>query len=210
MTEMTDTTDDTALEVTVARTLDQVVMAMTLRGVIYLGEQHAPYGEEYDGNDLVGASHLIAWRGREPVGVLRLRWFADFAKVERAAVLKQYRRYGVMRLLMQEALRYSARRGYRKVIGHAQLERVKYWRTHGFRVRADRPEFHFSDYAYVEIERDLIPPANAITPETDPMVLIRPDGDWDRPGPFDQSLDRLQKDAGETAKRERKTSEEAA
>lgn len=108
---MTGTVHDETIEVTVARTLDQVVMAMTLRGVIYLGEQHAPYTEEYDGNDLVGASHLIAWRGREPVGVLRLRWFADFAKVERAAVLKQYRRFGVMRALMQEALRYSARRG---------------------------------------------------------------------------------------------------
>lgn len=63
---MTGTVHDETIEVTVARTLDQVVMAMTLRGVIYLGEQHAPYTEEYDGNDLVGASHLIAWRGREP------------------------------------------------------------------------------------------------------------------------------------------------
>ena len=64
---MTDRTKEITLEVTVARTLDQVVMAMTLRGVIYLGEQEAPYGEEYDGNDLVGASHLIAWKGKEPV-----------------------------------------------------------------------------------------------------------------------------------------------
>lgn len=207
---MTDIADETVLVVTVARTLDQVVMAMTLRGVIYLGEQEAPYGEEYDGNDLVGASHLIAWKGREPVGVLRLRWFADFAKVERAAVLKQYRRDGVMRVLMQEALRYSARRGYRKVIGHAQLNRVKYWRTHGFRVRADRPEFRFSDYAYVEIERDLVPPANAITPDTDPMVLIRPDGDWDRPGPFDLSLDRAEETDDTGTRRDKKTSEEAA
>ena len=183
-----------SLKVAVARTLDQVVMAMTLRGVIYLGEQKAPYQEEYDGNDLVGASHLIAWKGAEPVGVLRIRFFADFAKVERAAVLEQYRRDGVMRLLMQEALRYSARRGYRKVIGHAQMNRVKYWRSHGFRVRTDREPFGFSDYQYVEIERDLIPPANAITTETDPMVLIRPDGDWDRPGPFDLSLDRMKND----------------
>lgn len=106
-----------SLKVTIARNLDQVVMAMTLRGVIYLGEQFAPYSEEYDGNDLVGAAHLIAWRGAEPVGVLRLRFFADFAKVERAAVLRQFRRYGVMRVLMQEAQRYSARRGYRKMLG---------------------------------------------------------------------------------------------
>jgi len=184
---------NTEIEVTVARSLDHVVMAMTLRGVTYLGEQLAPYFEEYDGNDLCGASHLIAWLNGEPVGVLRLRWFADFAKVERASVLQPFRRFGVMRALMQEALRYSARRGYRKVLGHAQLERVKYWRTHGFRVREDRPRFAFSDYEYVEIERILEPPSNAITDETDPMVLIRPDGAWDEPGPFDRSLERLKK-----------------
>lgn len=182
------------IDVTVARSLDHVVMAMTLRGVTYLGEQYAPYQEEYDGNDLVGASHLIAWMNGEPVGVLRLRWFADFAKVERASVLTPFRRYGVMRVLMQEALRYSARRGYTRVLGHAQLDRVKYWRTHGFRVRKDRPAFAFSDYEYVEIERIVEPPANAITADTDPMVLIRPDGAWDEPGPFDRSLERLQRE----------------
>lgn len=182
------------VRITVARTLDQVVMAMTLRGVTYLGEQLAPYFEEYDGNDLVGASHLIAWVNNEPVGVLRLRWFADFAKVERASVLKPFRRHGVMRALMQEALRYAGRRGYRKVLGHAQLDRVKYWRTHGFRVREDRPRFAFSDFEYVEIERIIQPPANAINDETDPMVLIRPDGEWDAPGPFDRSLERMDND----------------
>lgn len=190
-----------SLKVTVARSLDQVMMAMTLRGVIYLGEQFAPYGEEYDGNDFVGAAHLIAWKGEEPVGVLRLRFFADFAKVERAAVLQQYRRFGVMRVLMQEAQRYSARRGYRKMLGHAQLNRVKYWRTHGFRLRAERPEFGFSDYKYVEIERDLVPPANAITMNTDPMVVIRPDGEWDRPGPFDLSLARMQEQESENVRK---------
>lgn len=193
-----------SLKVTVARTLDEVVMAMTLRGVIYLGEQMAPYHEEYDGNDLVGASHLVCWKAKEPVGVLRLRWFAGFAKVERAAVLKPYRRDGVMRLLMQEALRYAARRGYRKVLGHAQLNRVKYWRSHGFRVRSNREPFGFSDYEYVEIERDLVPPANAIGLDTDPMVIIRPDGEWDRPGPFDLSLERM------VEEEKKKEAEEAA
>ena len=195
-----------SLKVTVARTLDQVVMAMTLRGVIYLGEQQCPYEEEYEGNDFAAASHLIAWKGKEPVGVLRLRFFAGFAKVERAAVLEQYRRDGVMRLLMQEALRYAARRGYEKVLGHAQINRVKYWRTHGFQVRKDRPHFFFSDYEYVEIERKLVPPSNAITAETDPMVVIRPDGAWDEPGPSDRSLERLNK----PGKADKKEAEEAA
>jgi predicted GNAT family N-acyltransferase len=181
---------DEEISVDVARSLDAVVMALTLRGVTYLGEQGAPYEEEYDGNDLVAASHLIARVGSEPVGVLRMRWFAGFAKVERASVLPGFRRHGVMRRLMSEALRYAARRGYRHVLGHAQLERVNYWRTHGFRIRRDRPKFVFSDYEYVEIERVLQPPPNAISINSSPLLLIRPDGDWDRPGPFDRSLDR--------------------
>ncbi len=195
---MPKTTEHTVV-VSVARSLDHVVMAMTLRGVTYLGEQLAPFHEEYDGNDFVGASHLIAWLNGEPVGVLRLRWFADFAKVERASVLTAFRRFGVMHVLMQEALRYAARRGYRKVLGHAQLDRVKYWRSHGFRVREDRPSFAFSDYEYVEIERIVQPPADAISDTTDPMVLIRPDGEWDQPGPFDHSLQRMQPEKEEAA-----------
>jgi predicted GNAT family N-acyltransferase len=179
--------------VEVARSLDAVVMAMSLRGVTYLGEQGAPYHEEYDGNDLVAASHLIASVGGEPVGTLRLRWFAGFAKVERASVLRGFRRHGVMRTLMAEALNYAARRGYRRILGHAQLARVNYWRTHGFRVRTDRPKFMFSDFEYVEIERQLCPPPNAIDIDSPPMLLIRPDGDWDRPGPFDRSLARYQR-----------------
>jgi len=186
---MTINTND-QIKITLARTFDQVVMAMTLRGVTYLGEQEAPYGEEYDGNDLIGASHMIAWLNNNPVGVLRLRWFADFAKVERAAVLKQFRSEGVMSRLMQEAFVYSARRGYRQLLGHAQLNRVEFWKKHGFKLRSNRPSFAFSDYEYVEIEKALIPPENAINENTPPMVLIRPDGDWDRPGPFDRSLSR--------------------
>lgn len=177
--------------VDVARSLDEVMMALTLRGVTYLGEQEAPYHEEYDGNDLAAASHLIARVGGEPAGVLRVRWFADFAKVERAAVLPRFRSHGVMKNLMQEALRYCARRGYRSVLGHAQINRLTYWRMHGFRPRQDRAPFWFSDYEYVEIERRLTPPPNAISIDTDPMVVIRPDGDWDRAGPFDRSLERM-------------------
>ena len=179
------------VSVEVARTLDEIMMAMTLRGVTYLGEQEAPYHEEYDGNDLAAASHLIARCDGEPAGVLRVRWFADFAKVERAAVLPRFRSHGVMKTLMQEALRYCARRGYRSVLGHAQINRLTYWRLHGFRPRRGRDPFWFSDYEYVEIERTLTPPVDAITIDTDPMVVIRPDGDWDEAGPFDKSLDRL-------------------
>lgn len=178
------------IQTRLARTFDEVVMAMTLRGVTYLGEQYAPYNEEYDGNDLVAASHLIAWMGREPVGVLRLRWFAGFAKIERAAVLPAFRGLGVMRALTTDAMTYCAQRGYRKLLGHAQIDRVTYWQSHGFEIRHERPRFRFSDYEYVEILKTLELPGDVIDMDAPPLVLIRPDGDWDRPGAFDASVSR--------------------
>jgi hypothetical protein len=36
------------------------------------------------------------------------------------------------------------------------------------------------------MEFDLTPPADAIGLESDPFVLLRPEGDWDRPGVLDR------------------------
>ena len=62
-----------------------------IRNSVYIGEQECPYEEEYDGNDL-SATHLLAYIGDEPVGCLRLRFFADFAKFERIAIRKEFRK----------------------------------------------------------------------------------------------------------------------
>ena len=53
-----------------------------------------------------------------------------------------------------------------------------------------RPSFTFSDHEYVEIEAELPQPANALSADADPIVLLRPEGDWDRPGVLDKSADR--------------------
>ena len=77
--------------ITVARTFDDLMRVAAIRNSVYIGEQECPYDEEYDGNDL-SATHLLAYIGDEPVGCLRLRFFADFAKFERVAIRKEYRK----------------------------------------------------------------------------------------------------------------------
>ena len=79
------------VSVYVVRSVDEFVAVMTVRGRVFQDEQACPYEEEFDGNDLSGATHLLARYKGEPVGVMRLRWFADFAKAERCAVLKTRR-----------------------------------------------------------------------------------------------------------------------
>ncbi len=183
--------DSNSLEVTVASTLNDLMQVIALRAIVYMAEQVCPFDEEYDGNDFAGATHLIVRRCGEPVGVLRLRWFADFAKLERVAVRREERGRTATVALIRSAIDLAEHKGYRCIIGHAQQRLVPFWkRQFGFAPRPGRPAFAFSDHEYVEMERILIPPADALCLDTDPMILLRPEGKWDRPGVLDRSAAR--------------------
>lgn len=176
------------LTVAVARTLNDLMHVMAVRTLVYMGEQHCPFDEEYDGNDFAGATHLILRCDGEPVGVVRIRWFADFAKLERLAIRPEYRGGAGLLMLAREAFALAERKGYRRLMGHAQPRVIAFWRRYfKGRVRENRPGFSFSDHDYTELEFDLHPPADAISIDSDPMVLIRPEGEWDRPGVLDHS-----------------------
>ncbi|MGH6956109.1 MAG: GNAT family N-acetyltransferase [Caulobacteraceae bacterium] len=177
-----------AVSVSVARSLDEIMQAIAIRSMVYMGEQLCPYEEEVDGNDFAGATHLIARVGGRAVGVVRMRWFCDFAKLERFTVAPAYRGGAATRALLEAAFDLAARKGYRKVMGHTQSRLTPVLiRYGGVKVRKDRPSFTFSDHEYVETVRDLEPPDGAITMDTDPLVLLRPEGAWERPGVLDRS-----------------------
>lgn len=176
------------MTVSVARTLDDLMHVMAVRTLVYMGEQACPYDEEYDGNDFAGSTHLILRCDGEPVGVVRLRWFAEFAKLERLAIRPEYRGGPGLLMLAREAFDLSARKGYRRLMGHAQQRVIPFWRRYfKGRPRDNRPGFAFSEHDYTELEFDLTPPPNAISIDSDPLVLIRPEGEWDRPGVLDRS-----------------------
>lgn len=179
------------ISVRIVRTLDDVMKVVAVRSLVYMGEQHCPYDEEFDGNDFAGATHLLACLGGEPVGVMRLRWFSDFAKVERVAVLRERRGRAAVAALIDAASTLAARKGYRKILGHIQARLLPFWvRSGGVYPRRDRPHFSFSDHEYIEVIRDLAPPANAIGWSTPAMELLRPEGEWDQDGVLDRSQTR--------------------
>jgi predicted GNAT family N-acyltransferase len=80
-----------AISVRIARDPNDLMLVTAIRSAVYLAEQDCPIEEEFDGNDLV-AAHFIGFVGKEPAGCLRVRFFGEFAKVERLAVRHQYRR----------------------------------------------------------------------------------------------------------------------
>jgi predicted GNAT family N-acyltransferase len=180
-----------AITISVARTLDDLMQVMSIRSVVYMGEQFCPYEEEFDGNDIAGATHLIARIGSQPVGVVRLRWFCDFAKLERLTVMPHCRGGTVPRALLDAAFELAAQKGYRQIMGHTQVRLAPVLMRLGkVKVRAGRKRFTFSDHEYVETIRELTPPDNAVNIDSDPLVVLRPEGAWDRPGVLDHSARR--------------------
>lgn len=185
------TTLDPELTVTVARSLNELMEVMTVRSLVYMAEDDCPYDEEFDGNDFAGATHLILRRGREPVGTLRLRWFPDFVKLERLAIRESHRGMAPLLTLVRAAIQLAEQKGYRKLVGHARAKIAPFWRRYfKARPRQGRAPFVFSDCEYLEMEFELHPPPDAVGLDSDPLVLLRPEGAWDRPGVLDRSAAR--------------------
>ena len=174
------------LTVEVVRNLNDYMKVVAIRASVFLAEQDCPYDEEFDNNDL-SACHLIAYLRGEPVATLRIRWFANFAKIERVCVMKHVRGGALVKLMIETAVDLIGRKGYLHVIGYIQKRLVPFWKQLGFYPREGREEFRFSDYDYVECSRLLEPRADALTMDADPYVVMRPEGDWDRENVLDRS-----------------------
>jgi len=175
--------------ITVARTFDDLMRVAAIRNAVYIGEQECPFDEEYDGNDL-SATHLLAYIGDEPVGCLRLRFFAGFAKFERMAIRKEFRKSHAAIQLARAGFKLCQKKGYARVYGHVQERLVPFWSRFGFRMKENTRRFVFSDFEYIEIVADIEPDPQAINLEADPYVLIRPEGRWHIPGILEQSATR--------------------
>jgi len=178
-----------AITIRLARDPNDLMTVMAIRSAVYLAEQDCPIDEEFDGNDLV-AAHFIGFIGSEPVACLRARFFGDFSKVERLAVRHQYRKSRVAFKLVQTCVEYLKRKGFRKIYGQAQDRLVDFWAHFGAKPLDKKRQIAFSDFSYTEMLLEIEPSPNAITLESDPYVIIRPEGEWDKPGVLDRSATR--------------------
>jgi predicted GNAT family N-acyltransferase len=175
-----------AVTVRIARDLNDLMTVFAIRSAVYLAEQDCPIDEEFDGNDLV-AAHFIGFVGAEPAACLRVRFFGDFAKVERLAVRHQFRRSRVSFKLVRASVEYVKRKGFRKIYGQAQDRLVDFWAHFGAKPLPNQRPISFSDFSYTEMLLEIEPGPDAITLDSDPYVIIRPEGEWDQPGVLDRS-----------------------
>ncbi len=178
------------IAVRVVRSLDDLQRVSIVRALTYMAEQACPYDQEFDGNDLC-ALHLIACEGKDPVGTLRLRFFGDFCKIERVCIDPRKRGGAILTHLMAHAFEIAARKGFRRMLAHMQTRLEEMWRhVMECRVLDRERSFDFSGYSYLTLEIPLPEHPDAIRVDTDPFVLLRPEGEWDTPGVLDPGYSR--------------------
>lgn len=177
-------------QMTVGITTDfnEIIQAIAIRAAVYVGEKGWPFKEEWDGNDFT-STHLLARVDGEAAGTLRIRYFADFVKVERLAVLPQFRqkrygRKGVAFELGDYAIEFCLRKGFNRIYGHALEELAPFWGKigRGHVVPIDGADFDCAGKRVVAMFGELPPASDAITKDSGHYVIVRPEGQWDRPG----------------------------
>lgn len=166
----------------------QLMHAYAVRSICFMEEHGVKAAHEFDGNDYQ-ATHAILYSGDEPIGTLRIRWFKDFAKLERTAFRKAYRNTHVLKAFAYFVFEHVARKGYDKVITHAQPKYARLWRiTLGFKNVEGKKPVYFEGHEgpYIELVKELTPPPNAISESTDGAVLFRTEGFWDAPSEYER------------------------
>jgi predicted GNAT family N-acyltransferase len=173
-----------SMTVRVVRNFEDMSKIILIRSATYMTEQLCTFDEEFDGNDFC-ATHLIGEVNGEPAGCVRIRYFGGFAKLERLAVRPEFRRSRLMWRLVKAAFDHCACKGFTKLYAHAREDLVPAWERFGARLMEGREPFYFSDVRFREMELDLPQHPRTIRFGADPMLLIRPEGEWDALGPLD-------------------------
>jgi len=176
------------ISVSVAKSFDELVQAIAIRSAVYVGENGWSFSEEWDGNDFT-STHFLARVLGEPSGSLRVRYFQDFVKFERLAILPQYRqkRYGakgVAFALVDAATDFCLKKGFTRFYGHALKDLVAFWSKCGRGVMKPMTdqEFECNGKIVVPMLGELARTPDSLTLESGHLVLVRPEGHWDEAG----------------------------
>ncbi|MBI3676494.1 MAG: GNAT family N-acetyltransferase [Proteobacteria bacterium] len=175
--------------IAVARSIEDLLRVFAVRSAVYVAEQRCPYEEEFDGNDFC-ATHLLGYVGDEPAGCMRIRCFADFAKVERVAIRQEFRHTRLAQRLVRASIALCRDKGYRRLYGHPRSDLLRFYNHFGFHTFEGAKNFQFSGVEYTEVVMDLDRQPNAVAIGANPYIMIRPEGRWHQPGILERSARR--------------------
>jgi len=116
-----------------AENKDEIKKAIQIRKIVFIKGQNVPVDIEIDGLDF-RATHFIMYLHDEPIGCARIR-FNKYAKLERIAIIEQYRGKGFGKKLTKFLIDYCKNNGFHQIVIHSQIQVVDFYKKLGFKVR---------------------------------------------------------------------------
>lgn len=111
---------------------DGISDAREVRRQVFQTEQGIDEMLDLDGHD-EEADHLVAYNDSKSVGTLRIRYPRDkIAKLERLAVLKDFRGTGIGRQLLDFALEHLRKKGIEEIYLNSQEHAKGFYEKAGF------------------------------------------------------------------------------
>src|SRR6185437_1486930 len=114
-----NTRSDNEIDIQVVTTAEQFMHAIAVRAICFMEETGLSVNQTIDGNDYQ-PTHFVIYAKREPIGATRLRWFRDFAKIERTGFRPAYRNIRILKRTGEVIFRHVAMKGYQLLVTHAE------------------------------------------------------------------------------------------
>jgi predicted GNAT family N-acyltransferase len=173
--------DASGYRIKVVRDFEDMAKVFAIRASACFSDPEHLYAKHFDGNDF-SSTHLIGFVDGEPVGSVRIRYFADFTRIERLTVRPTHRKSRISFKLAKAAFAWCRDKGYRKISGVAREELVPFWSMFGFRLTEGKDPIYIYGLPHFDMTLtcDVMP--TAVTAMTDTMVLLRPEGRWHEAG----------------------------
>ena len=104
--------------------------ALEIRRQVFVKEQECPEDEEYEFDD--ESIHFLARVNDQPAGTARWRVTEKGVKLERFAVLQEFRKRGVASALLETILDELLLQGPKMIYLHAQVQAMPLYEKFGF------------------------------------------------------------------------------
>jgi len=138
-------------EIQIATSPEDQMKAMMVRCIVFCGEQGVPYTVERDEFE-TSAVHILGVLEGEPVAAGRVRYFPDYAKLERIAVLRPYRKRGIGSEITRFLVSLAQERGCSSYRMNAQVRHEAFYARLGFHSMGER--FMEAEIKHVLMVRD--------------------------------------------------------
>lgn len=123
-----------------------------IRETVFIKEQNVPKEIEIDEIDKE-AKHFIAYIKNKPIGCARIRKINYYAKLERIAILKEYRGKGFGKELTNFLINYCKKEGFNEIHIHSQIYVSSFYEKLGF--KSIGKKFLEADIEHIEMIRTI-------------------------------------------------------